>query len=111
MATSKMDHMSALKRPSQFTQPLSTGLKAESLHLSHSRKTYFYSVSQSFSYCLGRPLSYKHNTKLLVLALKRLKEAYSMKGRLNQSQCEELALIKQAYNNPHECKLLSFIWK
>jgi pre-mRNA-processing factor 8 len=32
-----------------------------------------------------------------------LKEAYSVKGRLNQSQREELALIEQAYNNPHEC--------
>ena len=26
-----------------------------------------------------------------------------MKGRLNQSQREELALIEQAYDNPHEC--------
>jgi hypothetical protein len=25
-------------------------------------------------------------------------------GRLNQSQREELALIEQAYDNPHECK-------
>ncbi|KAJ3713912.1 NUC071 domain-containing protein [Lentinula raphanica] len=49
------------------------------------------------------PLSYKHNTKLLVLALEKLKEAYSVKGRLNQSQREELALIEQAYDNPHEC--------
>jgi hypothetical protein len=24
-------------------------------------------------------------------------------GRLNQSQREELALIEQAYDNPHEC--------
>lgn len=51
------------------------------------------------------PLSYKHDTKLLVLALEKLKEAYSVKGRLNQSQREELALIEQAYDNPHECKL------
>ncbi|KIM54583.1 hypothetical protein SCLCIDRAFT_31017 [Scleroderma citrinum Foug A] len=51
----------------------------------------------------NRPLSYKHNTKLLILALKRLKEVYSMKGCLNQSQHEELALIKQAYNIPHKC--------
>ena len=49
------------------------------------------------------PLSYKHDTKLLVLALEKLKEAYSVKGRLNQSQREELALIEQAYDNPHEC--------
>jgi pre-mRNA-processing factor 8 len=51
-----------------------------------------------------RPLSYKHDTKLLVLALEKLKEAYSVKGRLNQSQREELALIEQAYDNPHECE-------
>ena len=49
------------------------------------------------------PLNYKHDTKLLILALERLKEAYSVKGRLNQSQREELALIEQAYDNPHEC--------
>ncbi|BFZ55441.1 pre-mRNA-splicing factor 8 [Savitreella phatthalungensis] len=48
------------------------------------------------------PLNYKHDTKLLILALERLKEAYSVQGRLNQSQREELALIEQAYDNPHE---------
>ena len=47
-------------------------------------------------------LSYKHDTKLLILALERLKEAYSVKSRLNQSQREELGLIEQAYDNPHE---------
>ncbi|KAG1808408.1 NUC071 domain-containing protein [Suillus subaureus] len=51
------------------------------------------------------PLSYKNNMKLLVLALEKLKEAYSVKGRLNQLQHEELALIEQAYDNPHECLL------
>jgi len=39
------------------------------------------------------PLSYKHDTKLLILALERLKEAYSVKSRLSQSQREELGLI------------------
>jgi len=48
------------------------------------------------------PLSYKHDTKLLVLALERLKEGYAAKSRLNQSQREELGLIEQAYDNPHE---------
>lgn len=48
------------------------------------------------------PLSYKHDTKLLILALERLKEAYSVKSRLNQSQREELGLVEQAYDNPHE---------
>ena len=47
------------------------------------------------------PFNYKHDTKLFVLALERLKEAYSVKSRLNQSQREELSLIEQAYDNPH----------
>ena len=59
--------------------------------------------------------------KLFVLALEKLKEAYSVKGqsspivkrilvdkiisgRLNQSRREELALIEHGYNNPHECE-------
>lgn len=29
-------------------------------------------------------------------------------GRLNQSQREELALIEQAYDNPHECESSSY---
>jgi len=48
------------------------------------------------------PINYKHDTKILTLALERLKEAYSVKSRLNQSQKEELALIEQAYDNPYE---------
>ena len=45
-------------------------------------------------------VSYKHDTKVLILALERLREAYSVKGRLNQNQREELALIEQAYDSP-----------
>lgn len=48
------------------------------------------------------PLSYKHDTKLLILALERLKEQYTHVARLDQSQREELGLIEQAYDNPHE---------
>ncbi|KAL7692648.1 putative tetratricopeptide-like helical domain superfamily, ribonuclease H-like superfamily [Plasmopara halstedii] len=48
------------------------------------------------------PLSYKHDTKLLILALERLKENYSVNSRLNQTDREELGLIEQAYDNPHE---------
>lgn len=59
--------------------------------------------SRRFSPIPFPPLSYKHDTKLLVLALEGLKESYSIKNRLNQSQREELALIEQAYDNPHEC--------
>lgn len=49
------------------------------------------------------PISYKHDTKLLVLALENLKESYNANARLNSSQREELALIEQAYDNPNEC--------
>lgn len=59
--------------------------------------------SRRFSPIPFPPLSYKHDTKLLILALEKLKEAYSVKGRLNQNQREELGLIEQAYDNPHEC--------
>ncbi|KAL2919271.1 pre-mRNA-splicing factor 8 [Polyrhizophydium stewartii] len=59
--------------------------------------------SRKFSPIPFPPLSYKHDTKLLILALERLKESYSVQGRLNQSQREELGLIEQAYDNPHEC--------
>jgi len=48
------------------------------------------------------PLNYKHDTKLLILALERLKESYNVMARLNASQREELGLIEQAYDNPHE---------
>lgn len=48
------------------------------------------------------PLSYKHDTKLLILALERLKENYGLAIRLNSAAREELALIEQAYDNPHE---------
>lgn len=58
--------------------------------------------SRKFSPIPFPPLSYKHDTKLLVLALERLKEGYSVANRLNQSQREELGLIEQAYDNPHE---------
>ncbi|KAL1925735.1 uncharacterized protein VTP21DRAFT_618 [Calcarisporiella thermophila] len=59
--------------------------------------------SRKFSPIQFPPLNYKHDTKLLILALERLREAYSVKGRLNQSQREELGLIEQAYDSPHEC--------
>jgi len=58
--------------------------------------------SRNFARIPPPPVCYKHDTKLLILALERLKEAYSVKSRLNQSQREELGLIEQAYDNPHE---------
>lgn len=48
------------------------------------------------------PLSYKHDTKLLLLCLERMRESYTAAVRLNQLQREELGLIEQAYDNPHE---------
>ena len=48
------------------------------------------------------PLSYKHDTKLLILALERLKEQYTAALRLNSRQREELGLVEAAYDNPHE---------
>ena len=48
------------------------------------------------------PLSYKHDTKLLILALERLKEGFGLQIRLNSAGREELGLIEQAYDNPHE---------
>ena len=58
--------------------------------------------SRKFSPIPFPPLSYKHDTKLLILALEKLKEGYSAASRLNQMQREELGLIEQAYDNPHE---------
>ena len=39
---------------------------------------------------------------MLVFALENLKEAYSVKSKINQSQRDELSLIEQAFDNPHE---------
>jgi pre-mRNA-processing factor 8 len=58
--------------------------------------------SRRFSPIPFPPLSYKHDTKLLILALERLKEQYTAAVRLNQNQREELGLVEQAYDNPHE---------
>lgn len=41
--------------------------------------------SRKFLHIPFPPVNYKHDTKLFVLALERLKEAYSVKARLNQS--------------------------
>ena len=58
--------------------------------------------SRKFSPIPFPPLSYKHDIKLLILALERLKESYSIASRLNQTQREELGFIEQAFDNPHE---------
>ena len=59
--------------------------------------------SRKFSPIPFPPLSYKHDTKLLVLALDDLKERYGSMQRLNASQREELGLVEQAFDSPHEC--------
>ena len=56
--------------------------------------------SRKFNHIPFPPISYKHDTKLLVLALENLKESYSANAKLNSAQREELALIEQAYDNP-----------
>ncbi|KAL0224761.1 hypothetical protein RCL1_002673 [Eukaryota sp. TZLM3-RCL] len=56
--------------------------------------------SRNFSAIPFPPISYKHDNKLLILALEGLKEAYVVKTRLNRSQREELGLIEQAYEDP-----------
>ncbi|KJP88372.1 pre-mRNA-processing-splicing factor 8 [Plasmodium fragile] len=58
--------------------------------------------SRKFTHIPFPPLNYKHDTKLLILALEKLKETFTVKNRLNQSQREELGFIEQAYDNPYE---------
>ncbi|KAJ2724945.1 Pre-mRNA-processing-splicing factor 8 [Coemansia sp. Benny D115] len=57
--------------------------------------------SRRFSPIPFPPLSYKHDPKLLILALERLRESYSVQGHLNSSQREELGLIEEAFDSPH----------
>lgn len=57
---------------------------------------------RDFSPITFPPLAYKNDTKILVLTLENLKDAYGSKVRLNSAEREELALIEEAYDNPHE---------
>ena len=57
--------------------------------------------SRKFSPIQFPPLSYKHDTKLLILALERLKEQYTVAVRLNQQQREELGLVEQVRRPPN----------
>ncbi|CCK70335.1 U4/U6-U5 snRNP complex subunit PRP8 KNAG_0E00670 [Huiozyma naganishii CBS 8797] len=58
--------------------------------------------SRDFSPISFPPLTYKNDTKILVLALESLKDSYGAKVRLNSAEREELALIEEAYDNPHD---------
>jgi len=48
------------------------------------------------------PQSYKHDTKLLILALERIKEIYMSKSRMNSEERTELGLVESAYDQPHD---------
>ena len=58
--------------------------------------------SRHFSPIPFPPTQYKHDTKLLTLALERLRENYNSNSRMNQQQREELGLIEHGFDNPHE---------
>ncbi|KAK8799610.1 hypothetical protein WA158_006158 [Blastocystis sp. Blastoise] len=58
--------------------------------------------SRHFSAIPMPPTQYKHDTKLLTLAVERLKENFSVSSRLNSSEREELGLIERSYDNPNE---------
>ncbi|KAG2326430.1 hypothetical protein Bca52824_009158 [Brassica carinata] len=78
--------------------PYVSSEEAVSIHTT----TFHWLESRKFSPIPFPPLSYKHDTKMLILALERLKESYGGDVRLNQQQREELGLIERAYDNPHE---------
>jgi pre-mRNA-processing factor 8 len=59
-------------------------------------------ISRKYQPIAFPPLNYRHDIKLLILAMERLKEPFTAALRLNQSQREELGLIEQAYDNPNE---------
>jgi pre-mRNA-processing factor 8 len=82
-----------LKDGPYITAEQAVGIYTTTVHWLESRK---------FSPIPFPPLSYKHDTRLLILCLERLKEKYGAQMRLNQTQKEELGLIEQAYDNPHE---------
>ncbi len=87
MLISRMVLMLALRKLSPSTLRLSIGLKAGSSLRSPSRKPGFIGRSIIAAHQSSRPLSYKHDTKLLVLALEKLKEAYSVKGTDYVNRC------------------------
>ncbi len=64
--------------------------------------TFNWLESRKFSPIPFPPLSYKHDTKLLILALERLKENFMSGNKLSGTQREELGLVEMAYDNPHE---------
>lgn len=80
------------KRLLPFTPLQSIGLKVVNLLLYPSRMSCVCPLQQIRLIEISfRPLSYKHDTKLLVLALEKLKEAYSVKGNCTISSYNSIA--------------------
>ena len=50
---------------------------------------------RSFSPIPMPPTNYKHDSKILTLAVERLRENYSVASRLNAAEREEVALIEE----------------
>lgn len=75
-----------LKDGPYVTSEEAVGIYTTTVHWLESRK---------FSPIPFPPINYKHDTKLLILALERLKEQYTVAVRLNQQQREELGLVEQ----------------
>ncbi|EAY02411.1 pre-mRNA processing 8 protein homolog PRP8 [Trichomonas vaginalis G3] len=48
------------------------------------------------------PMQYKHDTKMLILALENMRFGHDVSMRMNQTLREELGLIENAHDNPHE---------
>ena len=58
--------------------------------------------SRKFQIIPFPPMQYKHDTKMLVLALESLRFGHDVSMRMNQTLREELGLIEHAHDNPHE---------
>ena len=69
--------------------------------------------SRHFSAIPFPPPTYKHDTKLLTLALEQLKEAHATLPKLNSQQREEIGLVEEAFDNPHETlsKIKMYLFK
>ncbi|KAH0793339.1 pre-mRNA-processing-splicing factor 8A [Histomonas meleagridis] len=58
--------------------------------------------SRKFQIIPFPPMQYKHDTKMLILALESLRLGHDVSQRMNQTLREELGLIEHAHDNPHE---------
>lgn len=55
-----------------------------------------------FQYIPFPSVNYKHDTKIFVLALEKLREPFTIKSKLNQTQRQMLKIIEESFENPHE---------